>query len=135
MQLIGLIRAMRSTLPRENITINGVAPAATITKLLPLNLATPLIAAGLPVSSAHFVGLAIAYSATAMQDSGVEPYGKDKDAAVAGKWNGRVILTLGDSYTEMEESIARLKPQWFGEQNTILTRKQQAATDFRPELE
>lgn len=93
------------------------------------------MAAGLPVSTAHFVGLAIAYSATATQTSHVEPYGKDRDIGGAGKWNGRVILTLGDTYTEIEEPIARLRPQWFGEENTILTRKQQAATDFRPVLD
>ena len=130
-QLIGLIRALRSTLPREGITINGVAPAATITKLLPQNLATPLMAAGLPVSSAHFVGLAVAYSATAQQKHNVEAYGKDQDEGGPGRWNGRVILTLGDSYTEIEEAIARLRPQWFGGETTVLTRKQQAATDFR----
>ncbi|KAI9739469.1 MAG: Short-chain dehydrogenase/reductase prx4 [Claussenomyces sp. TS43310] len=129
--LVGLIRSLRSSLPSDNISINGVAPAATITKLLPQNLATPLMAAGLPVSNAHFVGLAVVYSAVAHQTRTVEPYGKDSDDEVAGKWNGRVIMTLGETYTELEEPIARLRPQWFGEQNTILTRKQQAATDFR----
>jgi hypothetical protein len=113
------------------ISINAVAPAATITKLLPQNLATPLMAAGLPVSSASMVGLAVVYSATARQERQVEAYGKDQDAAVAGKWNGRTILTLGENYTEVEESIAQLKPQWFGKQNTELTRAQQRATDFR----
>lgn len=130
-QLLGLIRSLRSTLPLEDITINGVAPAATITKLLPQNLATPLMAAGLPVSTAHFVGLAVVYSAVAQQTHAVEPYGKDSDESSVGRWNGRVILTLGDTYTELEEPIAKLRPQWFGEQNTLLTRKQQAATDFR----
>lgn len=89
------------------------------------------MAAGLPVSSAHFVGLAVAYSATGQQKNNVEAYGKDECDGGPGRWNGRVILTLGDSYTELEEPIARLRSQWFGKETTILTRKQQAATDFR----
>ena len=89
------------------------------------------MAAGLPVSSAHFVGLAIVYSATAEQKRSVEPYGKDSNEDTPGRWNGRTILTLGDAYTELEEPIARLRPQWFGDENTRLTRLQQSATDFR----
>lgn len=118
-------------LPRDDISINAVAPAATITKLLPQNLATPLMAAGLPVSSAHFVGLAVVFSAVASQKHRVEDYGKDEDGTGAGKWNGRTILTLGDEYTELEEGISRLKPELLGEKNARLTRMQQAATDFR----
>jgi hypothetical protein len=125
------MRALRSTLPLDNITINAVAPAATITKLLPHNLAMPLMAAGLPVSSPDFVGLAVAYSATARQNRSVEPYGKDSNDDTPGPWNGRAILTLGDTYTELEEPIARLRPQWFGQENTHLTKLQQTATDFR----
>jgi hypothetical protein len=40
-------------------------------------------------------------------------------------------LTLGDRYTELEGPIARLRREWFGEENTRDTRKQQMATDFR----
>ena len=130
-QLIGLIRALRSVLPRDNISINAVAPAATMTKLLPENLATPLMAAGLPVSSAHCVGLAVVYSALASQKERVEDYGKDEAGTGAGKWCGRTILTLGEEYTELEEGISRLKAQWFGDKNLKLTRMQQTATDFR----
>lgn len=118
---------------RSNITINGVAPAATITKLLPQHLAAPIIAAGLPVSSAHFVGLALAYSATATQSRMVETYGKEgqEELQKGGRWNGRVIMTLGDKYTEAEEPLADLKERWLGEENVRLTRLQQTATDFR----
>lgn len=89
------------------------------------------MAAGLPVSSAYFVGLAVVYSAVAKQDRQVEAYGKDKGVDTPGRWNGRTILTLGDGYTELEEPIASLRPQWFGKQNTELTRAQQIATDLR----
>jgi hypothetical protein len=109
-----------------------VAPAATITKLLPQNLAVPLMAAGLPVSEAHFVAMAIVYSAVQRQDDRIEDYGKDVQGTGSGRWNGRAILTLGDTYTELEGPIASLKPEWFGAKNAELTRMQQAATDFRP---
>ena len=89
------------------------------------------MAAGLPVSSAYFVGLAVVFSAVAMQDRQVEAYGKDDGTGIRDKWNGRTILTLGDTYTELEEPIASLRPQWFGKQNAELTRAQQIATDFR----
>ena len=63
----------------------------------------------------------------------MEAYGKDNDSQMerVGRWNGRIILTLGDRYTEIEETMADLRGQWFGEENTKLTRMQQAATDFR----
>ncbi|KAL4978761.1 short chain dehydrogenase reductase [Aspergillus desertorum] len=131
--LVGLIRTLRSVTVQDNITINGVAPAATITSLLPAHLAAPIIAQGLPVSSAHFVGLALVYSATASQSRRVEVYGKETEVQkwTTGRWNGRVILTLGETYTELEEPIADLRAFWFGRENLELTRKQQAATDFR----
>jgi hypothetical protein len=132
-QLINLIRALRSVTPLDNITINGVAPAATITRLLPSDLAAPIIAQGLPVSSADFVGLALVYSGTATQDRRVQAYGKEKDEEneFKGRWNGRVILTLGDQYTEIEEPLSRSREIWWGKSNLELTRAQQAVTDFR----
>ncbi|KAL8746778.1 MAG: hypothetical protein Q9190_001257 [Brigantiaea leucoxantha] len=131
--LVGLVRALRPIVLMDNITINSVAPAATITKLLPKNLAAPIMAAGLPVSTSEHVGLAVAYSAVANEDRKVEPYGKDDEETMekGGRWNGRTILCLGDGYTELEGPIADLRAQWFGEKNMKLTRMQQAATDFR----
>ncbi|KAL2822605.1 short chain dehydrogenase reductase [Aspergillus granulosus] len=131
--LVGLIRALRSVIVQDGITINGVAPAATITSLLPAHLAAPILAQGLPVSSAHFVGLALVHSATATQPRRVEVYGKEMETQryQEERWNGRVILTLGDRYTELEEPIADLRAFWFGRENLAATRLQQAATDFR----
>ncbi|KAI0109093.1 short chain dehydrogenase reductase [Nemania sp. FL0031] len=132
--IVGLIRALRSVIVKDGITINGVAPAATLTKLLPENLAAPIIAMGLPVSTADFVGLALVHSATAYQRRRVEVYGKEVESEIwtEERWNGRVILTIGESYTEIEEPLADLRPFWFGQENLRLTRLQQAATDFRP---
>ena len=129
---MGLVRSLRAVTLKDNITINTVAPAATITSLLPQNLAAPIIAAGLPVSSADFVGLAVVYSAVGQQSRRVEPYGKDTDESDGpGRWHGRGILTLGDAYTEVEGPVADLRTQWFGQKNTELTRLQQTMTDFR----
>ncbi|KAK2616581.1 hypothetical protein QQS21_000404 [Conoideocrella luteorostrata] len=131
--LIGLVRALRSSVRHEGITINAVAPAATITALLPGHLATPIMAAGLPVSSAEFVGLALVYSSVAKQNGLVELYGKDSEdlPSQPSRWNGRTILTLGDKYTELEGPLSALRSQWFGKSNMDLTRRQQTATDFR----
>ncbi|KAI3337025.1 short chain dehydrogenase reductase [Xylariaceae sp. AK1471] len=129
---IGLMRGLRSQLVRDNITINCVAPAATVTKLLPENLIAPMIAAGLPVSSAEFVGRALVYSATAQQRERVENYGKDSPSTDGpGRWNGRTIMTLAEEYIELEQPHAALKPFWLGWTSMDLTKRQQAATDFR----
>ncbi|CEJ91137.1 Putative Short chain dehydrogenase reductase family [[Torrubiella] hemipterigena] len=131
--LIGFIRALRSSIRLQGITINAVAPAATITNLLPPHLAAPIIAAGLPISTAEFVGLALVYSATANQSGIVELYGKDAPELLTAesRWHGQTILTLGHKYTELDGPIASLRPQWFGDENTTLTGLQQASTDFR----
>lgn len=132
-QLINYMRAMRSNLRGSGITINAVAPAATITGLLPAELAAPIMAAGLPVSTSHFVGLAVAYSAVASEPQKVEAYGKDTGEwkRAPGRWNGRTILTLGQRYTELEGPISDLRHDWFGDDNLRETKLQQAATDFR----
>ena len=129
LQLIGVMRALRSMLPDDNISINAVAPAAVATKLLGQELAEMLTAAGIPVSTPRFVALAIVFSATARQEDRVEDYGKDKPGTGAGKWNGRTIFTLGEEYTELEEGISRLKPQWLGKKNTAVMETQQALSD------
>ncbi|KAF2706166.1 hypothetical protein K504DRAFT_385771, partial [Pleomassaria siparia CBS 279.74] len=49
-------------------TVNGVAPAVTITRLLPTNLATPVISTGASVSLAHYIRLAVVYLAVAKQE-------------------------------------------------------------------
>ena len=137
LQLANFMRSMRSTLRDTGITINCIAPAATITKLLPADLAAPILAAGLPVSNAHFVGLAAVYSAVAFEDRKVQAYGNDTDEwrETPGRWNGRTILTHGDRYTELEEPLSESRGVWLGEANLRETRRQQAATDFRPKIE
>ena len=63
----------------------------------------------------------------------VEAYSKDQDSKneKAGRWNGRVILVLGDKYTEVEETYTSLRSAWMGRENARMYRVQQAATDVR----
>ena len=131
--LIGLVRSLRNNLNQDNIAINAVVPAATETALIAREFVEPIKAAGLPMSSATHVGLALVYSAVAKEKRKVEVYGKDAEESLMkeGTWNGRVILTLGDTYTELEEPIADLRGQWFGGDNLELTKRQQVMTDFR----
>ncbi|KAI1742601.1 hypothetical protein F4680DRAFT_411164 [Xylaria scruposa] len=133
--LVGLIRALRSIIIRDGITINGVAPGATITNILPAEMAEAITTQSpAAVGSARFVGLALVYSAVAAQDREVQVYGKDKDTDLwkRGRWNGRVILALGKRYTELEEPIADLQPFWLGKENAAVVRQTYAAIDTRP---
>jgi NAD(P)-dependent dehydrogenase (short-subunit alcohol dehydrogenase family) len=131
--LIGLVRSLRHNLVQDNITINAVVPACTETALVGSGFLGPIKKMGLPVSTAHHVGLALVYSAVAWETRKVDVYGKEpiEDIHKHGRWNGRVLLTLGHSFTELEEKLADLQPLWFGKENAILTRRQQAVTDFR----
>ena len=132
--LLGLVRALRSTLPHSHgATVNAVALAAIITCLLRSDLAAPIIAAGAPGSSAEHAALAIAHSLTATQDHQVERYGRDSSEAMKeiGSWNCRVIMTLEDIWTEIEEPLGSLRSQWLGAYNTEATAFQQQLTDFR----
>lgn len=117
----------------DNITINAVAPGATVTKLLPQHLEAAVRNIGAPVSDAHTVARALVFSAIAKEARRVEDYGKDKAEEREGerRWNGRTIVTLGDKYTEIEEKYADLRGLWLGEENARLFRSQQAATDNR----
>lgn len=134
--VLGLIRALRPSLPyTHNVVINGVAPAATITRLLPKNLAAPIVAAGSPVSTAEHVGLAVAWSAVGTEERQVDRYGRDPDEVLTrwpGRWNGRIILTLGDTWTEVEGPLADRKAEWLGEWQAKSTANQQVLTDMRP---
>ncbi|KAI3319192.1 NAD(P)-binding protein [Xylariaceae sp. AK1471] len=113
--LVGLVRSLRHNTVIDNITINAVAPAGTIT----------------PLISEHVEPL------TAIYRRRVEAYGKDREADIwrTERWNGRVIYVLGDTYTELEEGISDLRPFWFGQENHRLVRFQQAATDVRQGIE
>lgn len=126
------MRTLRSTVMLDQISINTVSPATTITNQLPRHLAEPIIAFGLPVSEAEVVGWAVYYSATAKQKQRVELYGTDQeDASLEEKWNGRNILTLGNTWTETEGPLSSCKDVWWGSENTRLTRIQQTLTDNR----
>ena len=56
----------------------------------------------------------------------MEDYGKDKAEGKEWerRWNGRVIVVLGDQDTEVEENYADLRSVWLGEENARLFRTQ-----------
>ena len=56
----------------------------------------------------------------------MEDYGKDKAEDKRGerRWNGRVIVVLGDQSTKVEEKYADLRSVWLGEENARLFRTQ-----------
>ncbi|KAI0516778.1 NAD(P)-binding protein [Xylaria bambusicola] len=134
--LVGLVRSLRHNTVMDHITINAVAPAGTLTPLIADQVA-PLKELGVIFGKPEVAGLALVYSATAMQDRRVEPYGRDREADIwkTERWNGRIIYVLGDTFTELEEPTADLRPFWFGKENHRLTRSQQAATDIRQGIE
>ena len=131
--MIGLVRALRGLLPAEGITINGVAPSPTVTKIIPQEFASKLEQGGLPVSKADHVALAMAYAATARESRRVEAYGKDKDADMEGdrSWNGRVIVPVGEMWFEVEEGLADRKEGWFGKKLCQVGRTMQKGSDKR----
>ncbi|KAF2790404.1 NAD(P)-binding protein [Melanomma pulvis-pyrius CBS 109.77] len=131
--LVNLVRALRPTFPLHNISISGVAPSATLSAMVPQEITSALSSSGLPVSTGRHVGLALVYSATAMQRQRVENYGKDEPVTeqYEGRWNGRIIHTIGDTFWEVEEKLAETKGQWWGEANLAFAKKQQIVTDAR----
>ena len=115
------------------MTVNGVAPGGTFSKLL-LRAAEELPIEGtLPLSSSYHVGLAIVYSAVAQQTHAVERYGKDTEAKSQspGRWNGRVIFTGMDKYIEVEEPCGALWPQCLDEWASEYLSSQQVILDQR----
>ena len=134
-QLIGLVRALRSTLILDFITINAVAPSFTLTSMVPKHIVSTFTKAEIPMSSTQTVALAMAWQCTAKQTERVEDYGTDTPGpGPHSRWNGRTLLTMGFTFVELEEGISRTKSEWFGERMAELARRQQRATDDR-ELE
>lgn len=92
------MRAMRSTVPKLNITVNVVAPWMTDSALLSDHHKEIIAGCGVPVNEPKNVGRAIAYLST-------------------GVVNGKALWTGRNVFTEMEDAISRLQPQWLGEEN------------------
>ncbi|KAI9651900.1 MAG: hypothetical protein M1831_007522, partial [Alyxoria varia] len=136
---IGLIRSLRNTLIKSNITINGIAPALTETNMPPADYIALMRSKDMPVSPAHCVALAALFSATATESRRVELYGAEAVEAFdkgpeallrTGRWNGRVLFTMGDTYTEVEEDLTDMRVEWFGRTNLLEQRRQQELTEF-----
>ncbi|KAF2653244.1 NAD(P)-binding protein [Lophiostoma macrostomum CBS 122681] len=131
--LVGLVSALRSTLPLHKIAISAVCPSAVETAMIPTMFIEALKGLGLPIATTRHVGLALVYSATATQNRRVEDYGKDKPVPedFEERWNGRVIHAIGEEYWEVEEKLAETRGVWWGEKNLKLTEKQRVVSDLR----
>jgi len=98
--LLGLMRATKKALSNQNITLNLVTPWMTESNLMFDSLRQALIKYQIPINDPISIGKALAYS------------------AVAGKeWTGRTIYVADNSFTEIEQAVQRLEPQWLGEKN------------------
>ncbi|KAI8152894.1 Aristolochene synthase [Colletotrichum sp. SAR 10_70] len=117
--LVNFMRAMRSTLRDSGITINTVAPAATITKLLPADLAAPIIAAGLPREQSAVANIVPMFSLHALA-SLIFPLTTSSPKV---QWNsGEKISreyspTNSNSVSRFSAKIHRLEPQISAEVN------------------
>jgi hypothetical protein len=101
--------------------------------MIPTEFIGALKAQGLPVSTIRHVGLALVYSATALQNRRVEDYGKDKPVSEGfeERWNGRIIHTIGDEFWEVEEKLTDTRNLWWGQKNLELAKKQRVISDLR----
>lgn len=103
--------------------------------MLPWSYAVPMLQTGVVVCDAGDVAKALVFSATAQETRRVEVYGKEDQSELAkpGRWNGRVILQLGDKFLEVEERLSDLRESgsWIGPEHLTSVKKSQALTDWR----
>ena len=101
--------------------------------MLPPELVDNLRSMEIPVCSGRHVGLALVYSATAMQKGRVEDYGKDKPVTEEHeeRWNGKIIHAIGDEFYEGEEGLIETRGRWWGEDNVKRATIQRVVTDTR----
>lgn len=94
-----------------------------------------MLQAGVVICTADDVAKALVFSATAKETRRVEIYGKEDQSELSkpGRWNGRVILQLGDKFLEVEEPLCdwRDSGSWIGAEDLKSIKKSQALTDWR----
>lgn len=99
------MRAVRHSAPQDNINVGLIAPGGTISRLFTDQAAMAFRAQGAPVNDASSVALAAVYLAS------------NKET------NGQALTIIGDKFIEVEGSILRTQPLWFGEYNTDMSRR------------
>lgn len=114
-QVVGLMRAIRAQAATLGIGVNCVAPWMTETGMTYPALKTALRTAGIPLQRAASVAAAMAYAASAES-----------------AWTGKTIYVADDTFTELEEGIAALEPQWLGVDNARMFRYAQTAGYYGP---
>lgn len=103
------------------------------TSLVPPQFVDVIVAKHLPISTADHVGLALVYSAIAKQSRRVEQYGQQKNDTEdrdESRWNGRVIVTSGERYMEVEEPLAEARPMWLREESDSISKIELVAAEF-----
>ncbi|EXJ73910.1 uncharacterized protein A1O5_02204 [Cladophialophora psammophila CBS 110553] len=94
--VLGLMRSLRTDLPKSNITINTVAPWFTATPMVPKALTD--LWENLPANTP--AGIAIALLLPIIQP----------------EINGKTFFVAGNEIVELEDSLAKSQPQWMGEE-------------------
>ncbi|EXJ86758.1 hypothetical protein A1O3_03712 [Capronia epimyces CBS 606.96] len=93
--VLGLMRSLRTQLPRRNITINMIAPWMTVTPMLPAAIKD--LWGHLPANTPEGVARALLLPAV--------------DQSI----NGKAFFIAGNHMVELEDKIHESQPSWMGE--------------------
>ncbi|KAH6975713.1 hypothetical protein EDB80DRAFT_308670 [Ilyonectria destructans] len=110
--VVGIMRSMRANSERFNITVNVVAPWMAESGLLTDHHRRILEENRVEVTQAEMVGKAMAYLA-------------------CGGLNGKALFVARNTFTELEEGISELEPNWLGEKNSAAWRATNRSSFFR----
>lgn len=130
-RLTSIIRTVHPVTARNHITLNGVAVFTAVSEACPLDIGIALADKGVPVSDPIVVARALIHSAVARQPRRVSTLaGEDKDALMTeSRWNGRVIMVMGDKYRELEQLLADARHVWFGKKFSSWLMSQRQMTE------
>ncbi|KAF4463142.1 hypothetical protein FALBO_10044 [Fusarium albosuccineum] len=103
--VVGLMRAVRHRAPNSNINVGLIAPGGTVSSLFTPEAAEAFRAQGAPVNDAETVAVGAVYLAS------------------NNKMNGKALTIIGNKFTEVEDSVLRTQPLWYGEYNTDMSRR------------
>ncbi|CAH0025084.1 unnamed protein product [Clonostachys rhizophaga] len=97
--VVGLMRSLRATTEKFNITVNVVAPWMAESNLIQDQIRQVLKENHVEITNAGKVGKAMAYLAC----RGL---------------NGKTVFVGRNHFTELEDKISELEPQWLGRENS-----------------
>lgn len=95
--MLGLARSLAASFPETHgIRVNGVCPSVTATPLAALHVLPVFESLKLPINSSHDLAKVLA--------------GVCCDA----RQNGKILYVEGGAAWDIEEGLARTRPQWLG---------------------